>query len=135
MKSAVLVFAGGALLVASSLGCHNPSANNDLVLLNTVTLDAPTTVAPSAMLTVGLDIQVGGCLLFDHIEARRTASYVDLTVWGRDIRSGITDRAILCPREFLERHEYQIEPPFQNTFTVQVDRGRLSPLIATVQVR
>jgi hypothetical protein len=36
---------------------------------------------------------------------------------------------------FLERHDYQIEPPFQNTFTVQVERGRVSPLVATVQVQ
>lgn len=135
MKSALLVLANGALLVASSLGCHNPAANNDLVLLNTATLDAPPTIASTATLTIGLDVQVGECLKFDHIESHRTASYASLTVWGKDIRAGITDRAILCPTLFLERHEYQAEPPFQNTFTVQVDRGRLSPLIATVQVR
>ena len=135
MKSALLVFAGGALLVPSSLGCHNPSANNDLVVLNTVTLYAPPTIASTATLTIGLDIQVGGCLKFDHIESQRTASYADLTVWGSDIRTGITDRAILCPTLSLERHEFQVDPPFQSTFTIQVDRGRLSPLIATVQVR
>jgi hypothetical protein len=135
MKPGLLVFAAGALLIASTPGCHDPSANNDMVLLNTQTLDAPTTVASSATLTIGLNVEVGGCLQFDHIQSRRTASHVDLTVWGRDIRTGITDRAILCPTLFLELHEYRVEPPFQNPFTVQVDRGRLSPLTATVQVQ
>jgi hypothetical protein len=135
MKSALLGFAVGALLVISSPGCHDAVGNNDLVVLNTQTLDAPTTIAPGATLTVGLNVEVGGCLKFDHIESNRTASAVTLTVWGRDIRTGITDRAITCPRFFLESHEYQLEPPFQNPFTVQVDRGRLSPLTATVHVQ
>jgi hypothetical protein len=129
------MFAASALLVVSSPGCRNPAANNDLVVLNTVNLYAPTTITSTETLTVGLDVQVGGCLTFDHIESHRTASYMDLTVWGKDIRSGITDRGILCPMLFLERHDYQIEPPFQNTFTVQVERGRVSPLVATVQVQ
>jgi hypothetical protein len=135
MKPALLVFAAGALLSASSLACHNPAASDDLVLLNTQTLDAPTTIAPSATLTIGLHVQVGGCLRFDHIESLRTASHVDLAVWGRDIRTGITDRAITCPTYFLELHQFQLDPPFQGPFVIVVDRGRVSPLTATVQVQ
>ena len=134
MKPAWLVAKAGALLIAASPGCRNPSAN-DLVLLNTETLDAPTTIAQGATLTLGLNVEVGGCLTFDHIESHRTASHVGLTVWGRDIRTGVTDRAITCPTLFLELHEYQLDPPFQNPFTVEVDRGRLPPLTATVQVQ
>ena len=134
MKPASLIATACALLIAASAGCHDSSATNDLLLLNTETLDAPTTIARGATLTLGLNVEVGGCLTYDHIESHRTASQVALTVWGRDIRTGITDRAILCPTLFLELHEFQLDPPFQSPFTVQVDRGRLAPLTATVQV-
>jgi hypothetical protein len=134
MKPALLGFAVGVLLVVSA-GCRDAAANNDLVVLNTQTLDAPTTIAPGATLTLGLNVEVGGCFTFDHIESSRTASAVTLTAWGRDIRAGITDRAIMCPTLFLESHEYQLDPPFENPFTVQVDRGRLPPLTATVHVQ
>ena len=135
MKSALFVVAACVVLPFSSSGCHDPAANVGLVQLNTQTLDAPTTIAPGATLTVSLNVEVGGCLTFDHIQAHRTASQVDLTVWGRDIRAGITDRAITCPRFFAEPHAYQLDPPFQNPFTVVIDRGRVSPLIAVVKVQ
>jgi len=135
MKSALFVVAACVVLPFSSSGCHDPTSNAGLVELNTQTLDAPTTIAPGATLTVSLNVEVGGCLTFDHIQAHRTASQVDLTVWGRDIRTGITDRAITCPRFFAEPHAYQLDPPFQNPFTVVIDRGRVSPLIAVVNVQ
>ncbi|HEX9607353.1 MAG TPA: hypothetical protein VF962_09000 [Gemmatimonadaceae bacterium] len=135
MKPALLVFAVGVVLTISSSGCHDPTSNVGLVELNTQTLVAPTAIAPGATLTVSLNVEVGGCLTFDHIQSHRTASQVDLTVWGRDIRTGITDRAIQCPRFFVEPREYQLHPPFQNPFTVVVDRGRVSPLIAVVYVQ
>ena len=135
MKSALFVVAACVVLPFSSSGCHDPAANVGLVQLNTQTLDAPTTIAPGATLTVSLNVEVGGCLTFDHIQSHRTASQVGLTVWGRDIRTGITDRAILCPTLFVEPHEYQLDPPFQNPFTVVIDRGRVSPLVAVVHVQ
>ena len=133
MKPALSVLSAEMLLIVA-LGCHNPSANKDLVVLQVETLDAPATVAQGKTLTVGLSVQVGGCLSFDHIQVLRKGAQASLTVWGRDIRSGVTDRGIACPREFLELHEYRLDPPFDSPFTVEVDRGRLSPLTATVQV-
>lgn len=136
MKPASLVVAAGALLIASSPGCHNPSATGDLLLLHVETLDAPTTIAPGATLTVGLIVGVGGCLKFDHIQSLRTGSQVVLTVWGRDIRAGITDREIMCPRQFLEPHEYRLDPPFPSSFEVVVaEPADQSNLNATVTVR
>ena len=135
MRPVLLIFAAWILLVVSSPGCRDATANKDLVVLNTQSIAAPPAIAPGAALTVGLDVQVGGCFKFDHIESSRTASAVTLTVWGRDIRTGITDRGILCPAFFLETHELQLDPPFQNPFTIQVERGRLSPLTATVHVQ
>jgi hypothetical protein len=135
MKPALLVFAVWVVLTVFSSGCHDPTANVGLVELNTQTLVAPITISPGAALTVGLNVEVGGCFIFDHIQSHRTASQVDLTVWGRDIRTGITDRWILCPRFLIESHEYQLDPPFQNPFTVVVGQGRVSPLVAVVHVQ
>src|SRR5450759_5416734 len=135
MKLDLLVCAAWVALTVSSSGCHEPATNVSLAELNTQTLDAPATIAPGTTLTVGLNVEVGGCFIFDHIQSQRTASQVDLTVWGRDIRTGITDRGILCPRFFVESHEYQLDPPFQNPFTVVIGRGRVSPLIAVVHVQ
>jgi hypothetical protein len=135
MKPALLVCIASVVLIGALSGCHDPTSNAGLVELNTQTLDAPATIAPGATLTVSVSVEVGGCLTFDHIQSHRTASQADLTVWGRDIRTGITDRAILCPRFFVEPQEYQLYPPFQNPFTVAIDRGRASPLIAVVNVQ
>jgi hypothetical protein len=135
MKPALSVCTVWVVLIGTLSGCHDPTSNAGLVELNTQTLDAPTTIAPGATLTVSLNVQVGGCFIFDHIQAQRAASQVDLTVWGRDIRAGITDRGIMCPTFSVESHEYQLDPPFQNPFTVVVGRGRVSPLIAVVNVQ
>lgn len=131
VSSACLV---GLLSIAVSSGCHNPLARKELVALKVEALSAPTTIAAGTTLTVTLRVQVGGCLTFDHIESARSDSVAVLTVWGRDIRAG-RNKEIMCPREFLETREYLLDPPFGGRFTVRVDRGRLSPLTATVQVQ
>lgn len=41
-----------------------------------------------------------------------------------------------CPDILVDTpHSYDLKQPFQGPFTVEVERGRLSPLTATVQVQ
>jgi hypothetical protein len=134
MKPVLSVWSVALLSVISLSGCRDTAATtNDLVTLNTETLDAPATIAPGAALTVALSVDVGNCLGFDHIQATRTTSQVDLVVWGS--RAGSPGVGITCTAPVVETHEFQLAPPFQSPFTVTVDRGRLPPLTATVQVQ
>ena len=126
----------GALIVASSvIACRDPAATNDLVVLDVQSLHAPATIAAGASLSVVLNVEVGGCLTFDHIQATRRGSEIDLVAWGKDIRTGRKDMGISCPRLLLEQRTLQLDPPFPSSFTLVIDRGRLSPLTATVQVQ
>jgi len=121
--------------VAAAIGgCRNPFAPDQSVVLDVTHLDAPTTISTGSPLTVVLTVVTGGCKSFDHIEAQRQAASASLTAWGRDGAKGRKD--IMCPDNIVyEPHSYRFEPPFQSPFTVTVNRGRLSPLIATVQVQ
>jgi hypothetical protein len=136
MKPVLSVCSIAFLLVISLSGCRDTAATtNDLVTLNTETLNAPPTIAAGATLTVALSVDVGNCLGFDHIQATRTTSQVDLVVWGSDARVGNPGIGITCTAPAVETHEFQLAPPFQSPFTVTVDRGRLPPLTAIVQVQ
>ena len=116
-----------------SIAC-NPFAPDQSVVLGVSKLDAPATVSPGSPLTVVLTVTTGGCKTFDHIEVERTASLASLTVWGRDGAKGAKN--VACPAYIVDTpHSYQLNPPFQSPFTVQVDRGRVSPLIAVVNVQ
>jgi hypothetical protein len=121
-------------LTASPLACRNPFAPDQSVRLGVTQLDAPTAITAGSSLTVTLTVTTGGCLSFDRFEVERQASSARLIVWGRDGAKGRTD--VMCPQDLRpEPHSYTFDPPFQSPFTVQVDRGRLSPLIAVVQVQ
>ncbi len=121
-------------LAAAIGGCRNPFAPDQSVVLGVTQLDAPATISTGSPLTVVLTVVTGGCKSFDHIEVQRQAASASLTAWGRDGSKGRKD--IMCPDNIVyEPHPYRFEPPFQSPFTVTVDRGRLSPLIATVQVQ
>jgi hypothetical protein len=120
-------------VTALSIGC-NPFAPDQSVVLGVTKLDAPATVSPGSPLNVVLTVTTGGCKTFDHIEVERTASSASLTVWGRDGAKGAKN--VACPAYIVDTpHSYQLNPPFQSPFTIQVDRGRVSPLTATVQVQ
>jgi hypothetical protein len=119
---------------AAPLACDNPFDSDQSVRLGVTQLDAPAAIAAGSPLTVTLTVNTGGCVGFDHFEVERQASFGTLTVWGRDAAKGNKD--IACTSDFrVELHSYTFDPPFQSPFTVQVDRGRLSPLIAVVQVQ
>ncbi|HST07114.1 MAG TPA: hypothetical protein VLJ83_03040 [Gemmatimonadaceae bacterium] len=94
-------------------------------MLGVSKLEAPATIAAGSTLTVVVTVETGGCVSFDHLDVVRAASG-DLSN-----RKGIS-----CPDILVETpHSYDFRPPFQSEFTVQVQRGRLSPLMATVQVQ
>jgi hypothetical protein len=120
-------------LVAVPLAC-NPFAPDQSVELSVTKLDAPATISSGSSFTVVLGVTTGGCLSFDHITVERTLSSASMTAWGHDLAKG--DKNIMCPQIILnEPHSYQFDPPFLNPFTVDVPRGRLSPLTATVQIQ
>jgi hypothetical protein len=120
-----------ALGVASAC---NPLAPDQSVVLGVTKLEAPAAISSGTQLTVVLTVTVGGCTRFDHISVVRNSSGADLAAWGIDGAKGKTD--VGCPAFIAdEPHSYTFDPPFQSSFTVQVARGRVSPLVATVQVQ
>jgi hypothetical protein len=121
-------------LAAAPLACDNPFAPEQLVRLNVTELDAPAAISAGSSLTVTLTVQTGGCLSFDHFEVERGASFATVTVWGEDAAKGKPGMACTADVRF-EPHSYTFDPPFQSPFTVQVGRGRLSPLTAVVQIQ
>jgi hypothetical protein len=126
----------GLAAVVFLVGCDgsNPFAPDQSVTLDVGKIAAPTTVAAGTPITVVLTVTTGGCLSFDHIQVNRDASSAYVTVWGRDGAKGRS--GVACPANLvLEPHSYQFDPPFANAFAIQVDRGRLPPLQATVQVQ
>lgn len=124
-----------AAIVGISAGCDNPFSSPDQsVELGVRTIDAPTTVATGTAITIVLTVETGGCLSFDHFDVNRDASGAFMTVWGRDAAKG--RKGIVCTSDVrYEPHSYEFSPPFANSFTIQVARGRLSPLQAIVQVQ
>jgi hypothetical protein len=130
MKTVSSVLLCSGLLLGSAC---NPLEPGQPVVLGVSKLDAPTTVAAGSTLTVVLTVETGGCVSFDRIEVTRDASGANLTAWGVDISNR---RGTVCPDILIETpHRYDFKPPFQSPFTIQVQRGRLSPLTATVQVQ
>jgi hypothetical protein len=129
MKTVSSVLLCSGLLLG---GACNPLAPKRMVVLGVSKLDAPATIAAGSTLSVVVTVETGGCLSFDHIEVTRDASGASLTAWGLDA----SRKDISCPDILVETpHSYDFKPPFQSPFTIQVQRGRLSPLTATVQVQ
>jgi hypothetical protein len=136
MRIISLGFAFVAVAIVSvSASCDNPLSSPDQsVLLGVSKIDAPATVAPGTAITVVLTVTTGGCVSFDHVDVNRDASSAFMIVWGHDAAKGRND--IACTADIREEpHSYQFSPPFANSFAIQVARGRLSPLQATVQVQ
>jgi len=120
-------------LLVSPIGC-NPFAPDQSVELSVSKLDAPASIASGSSFAVVLTVVLGGCLSFDRIDVARSETAANFTVWGKDASKGRKD--IMCPDNiFEEPHTYQLNPPFTNPFQITVNRGRLSPLTATVQVQ
>ena len=122
-----------ARFAVAPLACY-PFFPDQSVILGVERLDAPTTISTGSSLTVTVTVTTGGCLSFHHFDVQRQASFASLTAWGRDGAKGSKDTA--CPANISsEPHSYTFEPPFRSPFTVQVQRGSLNPLTATVQVQ
>ena len=119
---------------AASTACSNLGAPDQSVILGVTKLDAPATIIAGNPLTVTLTVEIDGCSGFDHLEVGRGASGASIRAWGRDASIGRSE--VVCPSIIkYEPHSHTFEPPFPSSFTVQVPRGRLSPLTATVQVQ
>ena len=120
-------------LVAAAVAC-NPFAPDQSVVLGVEKIDAPATSPVGSPLTVVLTVTIGMCESFDHLEATSTASGASLTAWGVNGTIGNKDK--VCPTIIKsESHSYQFNPSARGAFQITVDRGRVSPLTATVQVQ
>jgi hypothetical protein len=124
----------GVVAVALVAGCNFFSSPDQSVILGVEKMDAPATSPVGSPLTVVLTVIVNGCESFDHLEATSAASGASLTAWGLDHTVGNKD--VVCPQILRsEAHSYQFNPPTRGPFQITVDRGRVSPLTATVQVQ
>jgi hypothetical protein len=133
MNRALLVMVA-VVAGASTGGCRNPFSPSRSVILNVSEISAPASVAAGAPISVVLTVMTGGCVSFDHIETHSDASGASITAWGDDTSGG--SKNVACPQDIrYEQHSLRFDPPFASTFNVWVNRGRLSPLTATVQVQ
>ncbi len=123
----------GVLACAFVAGCGLTDPDQS-VILGVSKLDAPATVASGSTITAVLTVNLGGCLSFDHIEVTRDASGANLTVWGKDASKG--NKGVVCTSDFkVQSRSVQFDPPFANTFTIEVNQGRVGPLSTVVQVQ
>ena len=129
-RSSVLLTAMVATLGCNALGLFRDQS----VVLDVSDLKAPAAVTATSPIDVVLTVVTGGCLSFDRIAVERSGSAAQVTVWGKDSSKGRRD--VACPADIrFEPHNYRFEPPFTGNFEITVNRGRLSPLMATVQVQ
>jgi hypothetical protein len=123
----------GVVAVALVAGCGLTDPDQS-VILGVSKLDAPTTVASGSTITAVLTVTLGGCLSFDHIQVTRDASGANVTVWGNDASKG--NKGVTCTSDVkVQSRSVQFDPPFANSFTIEVNQGRLGPLMAVVQVQ
>jgi len=133
VRNVLLVSALGSL-VFGPMACSSLLSPDQSVILGVSKLEAPASIAAGSPLTVVLTVTTGGCTSFDRIEVTRDASGASFTAWGTNAAKG--RKNIACPAFIVDTpHPYQLDPPFNNPFAVQVQRGRLGPLTATVQVQ
>ncbi|HET9636920.1 MAG TPA: hypothetical protein VFP26_13415 [Gemmatimonadaceae bacterium] len=120
-----------AVLCLAGSACRNNTGPIDhLVVLDVDKVEAPATISSTSPLDVVLTVLTNPCQSFERIEADRLSSSAKLTAIGHDPEKGCTNLGVLQPKS------YRLEPPFvPGTFTITVDRGRVSPLVATIQVR
>jgi hypothetical protein len=127
----IISFAVVGVALVAGCGLTDPDQS---VILGVSKLDAPTTVASGSTITAVLTVTLGGCLSFDHIQVDRDANGAMITVWGNDSSKG--NKGIVCTSDLvIQSHSVQLDPPFANSFTIEVNRDRLSPLTAVVQVQ
>ncbi|MGH7652454.1 MAG: hypothetical protein ACREMS_11515 [Gemmatimonadaceae bacterium] len=123
----------GLILSASYCNPFEPEPDQSIAL-DVSKVDVPSSVTAGSAFDVVLTVTLGGCLSFDRIDVVRSATAANFTVWGRDASKG--RKGVMCPENLvLEPHTYRVQPPFSGPFTVWVNRGRLAPLIGTVQVQ
>jgi hypothetical protein len=104
------------------------------VILSVSKIDAPPSIASGSPMPIALTVVSGGCRSFDHIEVTRDLRGANMTVWGHD--SSIGRKNVACTADLrIESHSVQLEPPFANSFRIEVNQGRLAPLTAVVQVQ
>jgi hypothetical protein len=126
--------ASSVVMVGALLWSCNPFAPDQKVVLGVSKLEAPATISAGSPLNIVVTVTTGGCTSFDRLEVQRDASSATLTAWGIDAAKG--EKGVSCPTNIVDTpHNYQFDPPFSNPFTIQVQRGRLGPLTATVQVQ
>ncbi len=126
----------GVFALALLAGCDGSGlfAPDQTVILSVSKLDAPTTIASGNPIPVVLTVVSGGCRSFDHIEVTRDLAGANITVWGKD--SSIGKKDVACTADLvIQLHSIQLEPPFANSFTIEVNQGRVGPLMAVVQVQ
>jgi hypothetical protein len=135
MKTRSFGNALGAIAVFQLAGCQTASAPTDVVLLQVESMNAPATISAGAPLNIQLNVDVGGCLTFDHIQSVAMGSQTVVRVWGKDIRND-PDIGILCARIVIEQHTYQLQSGSAPTVTVVVaEPGGIPDLLATVTVQ
>jgi len=128
MRRALLVV--GVTLVFATIGCSIFGPDQSIVL-GVSQIDAPATIAPSASLSVTLQVALtDGCKKFDRFEIDRVATGANVTVWGTDAGKGSSGG---CPQVYTEEpHTIVFNPPFGSTFTISVNEGAISE---TIEVR
>lgn len=135
MKS-VLLGAIAVAMIGSASACGDPVAPGALynpATIDVEKLEAPATIAADQPISVVLTLLTGWCLKFDRFEVHRNATGAVITAWGRQ---SILRKNEACPDiGFLERHTVVLAPPFQDAYTVVVNRPRHDPLTARVEVQ
>ena len=139
---AMMRFKSLGLVAFIVLGCKSATDTGDPVVLQVSQINAPATIATGSSFAVNLSVGVGNCLVFDHIEVRKSASDILLTVWGADVsnlhRGGIIDGVgvdLACAPASTEVRSVTVQAASAGTLTLVVERGRISPLTATVLVQ
>ena len=122
-----------AISLAGLIAC-NPFAPDQSVMLEVDGLNVPSSIEPGSSLTVGMSVQTGGCLIFDHIAVLRRGSSANFVALGRNTAKGRPN--VTCPAVIRsDVHTYTLSPPFQSPFTVQVESPSLPTLTTTVVVQ
>jgi len=122
-----------AISLVGLMAC-NPFGPDQSVMLEVDGLNVPSSIGPGSSLTVGMSVQTGGCLIFDHIAVLRRGSSANFVALGRNTAKGRPN--VTCPA-FVRSdvHTYTLDPPFESPFTVTVRSESLPPLSATVTVQ
>ena len=135
MKS-VLLGVVAVVLIGSASACGDPVAPLALyqpAIIDVEKLEAPAAIIAGQPISVVLTLLTGWCLKFERFEVHRNATGAIVTAWGRE---KIMRKNEACPDiGYLEQHTLVLGSPFQDAYTVVVNRPRHDPLTARVEVR